>query len=136
MLRRIDDLLEAEETFSLETTLATKSYINLVRRAHAKGYLVHLLFFWLENTQLAKQRVATRVANGGHNIAEEVIERRYVAGLKNLFSLFTKEVDVWSIYDNSYNLRERIAFGGAKIPTVIKDKSKFETIKEYVRKRS
>lgn len=37
MLQRIDELLERDETFSIETTLATKSYINLVRRAQAKG---------------------------------------------------------------------------------------------------
>lgn len=37
MLKRIDELLEAEETFSIETTLATRSYINLVRKAQAKG---------------------------------------------------------------------------------------------------
>lgn len=136
MLKRIDELLEAEESFSIETTLATKSYVNLVRRAHAKGYLVHLLFFWLENVNLAKQRVAARVESGGHNIPQEVIERRYAAGLRNLFLFFMQEVDVWVMYDNSYNHRERIAFGGNRIPTKINDKVKFEKIKEYVRERS
>lgn len=136
MLKRIDELLEAEESFSIETTLATKSYVNLVRRAHAKGYLVHLLFFWLENVNLAKQRVAARVESGGHNIPQEVIERRYVAGLRNLFLFFMQEVDVWVMYDNSYNHRERIAFGGSRIPTKINDTVKFEKIKEYVRERS
>ena len=45
MLQRIEDLLAKDETFSIETTLATKSYINLVRRAQAKGYQVNILFF-------------------------------------------------------------------------------------------
>ena len=99
MLKRIEELLEKEETFSIETTLATKSYINLVRRAQAKGYTVSVLFFWLRTPDLAIQRVAERVQNGGHNIEEDVIKRRYVAGISNLFGLYMQEVDYWDIYD-------------------------------------
>lgn len=66
--------------------------------------------------------VADRVASGGHNIPLSVIERRYQAGLRNLFQIFMDEVDVWVIYDNSNNKGERVAFGGKAIPTKIKDK--------------
>lgn len=102
MLKRIEELLNAEESFSIETTLATKSYVNLVKRAHEKGYVVHVLFFWLDSIELAKMRVADRVANGGHNIPTDVIERRYYLGIRNLFRLFMNEVDVWVLYDRSY----------------------------------
>ena len=91
MLKRIDELLEKGETFSIETTLATKSYINLVRRAQINGYVVTLLFFWLNSPELAKLRVLERVANGGHNIPQDVISRRYGAGICNLFNLFMKD---------------------------------------------
>lgn len=131
MLKRIDELLNAGESFSIETTLATKSYINLVRRAQREGYMVHVLFFWLNSVELAKRRVADRVASGGHNIPLSVIERRYQAGLRNLFQIFMDEVDVWLIYDNSNNKGERVAFGGKAIPTKIKDKLKFNKIKSY-----
>ena len=93
MLQRIDDLLGKDITFAIETTLATKSYINLVRRAQAKGYRVSIVFFWLRTPELAIQRVAERVKHGGHNIPEDTIKRRYVAGISNLFQLFMKEVD-------------------------------------------
>ena len=128
MLKRIDELLNAEESFSIETTLATRSYLNLVRKAQQRGYIVHLLFFWLNNVRLAKQRVASRVANGGHNIPPEVIKRRYKAGLKNLFDIFMPAVDIWVLIDNSNNQGERIAFGGKRFPTQIKDKVKFNQI--------
>ncbi len=131
MLKRIDDLLKAGESFSIETTLSAKSHIHLVRRAHEKGYLVHLLFFWLDSVELAKQRVAARVATGGHDVPATVIERRYVAGIKNLFGRFMKEVDVWVLYDNSQNKGERIAFGGKNIPTKVRDKVKFTNIRNY-----
>lgn len=75
--------------------------------------------------------VADRVASGGHNIPLSVIERRYQAGLRNLFQIFMDEVDVWVIYDNSNNKGERVAFGGKSIPTKIKDKLKFNKIKSY-----
>ena len=133
MLRRIEELLSANESFSIETTLATKSYINLVRRAQDKGYIVHLLFFWLNSVELAKERVADRVASGGHDIPSEVIERRYKVGLKNLFSLFMKEVDSWILIDNSSNKCERIALGGKKSSAKVKDRVKFEIIKNYDR---
>ena len=58
MLQRIDDLLGKDITFAIETTLATKPYINLVRRAQAKGYRVSIVFFWLRTPELAIQRVA------------------------------------------------------------------------------
>ena len=135
MLERIDCLLKRGESFSIETTLATRSYINLVRRAHAEGYQVHLIYFWLKSPELAMQRVAERVAHGGHNIPQDVIVRRYSAGISNLFNLFMNEVDSWMIYDNSDNDREEIAVG-AKEKIDIINSVKFEIIKSYVRKRT
>ena len=133
MLERIDCLINRGESFSIETTLSTRSYINLVRRAHAEGYQVHLIYFWLKSPELAMQRVAERVAHGGHNIPQDVIVRRYTAGISNLFNLFMNEVDSWMIYDNSDNNREEIAVGAKEIIDII-NSVKFEIIKSYVRK--
>lgn len=133
MLQRIETLLERGETFSIETTLATKSYINLVRRSQSKGYSVKVLFFWLNSPELAIQRVAERVAKGGHNIPEPVIRRRYTAGISNLFHLFMKEVDYWDIYDNSEYPRKQIACGGRNAETVICEESLFNQIQNHVK---
>lgn len=133
MLKRIDELLEKDETFSIETTLATKSYINLVRKAQAKGYNVKVLFFWLNSPELAVMRVAERVANGGHNIPEEIIRRRYVAGISNLFNLFAKEVDSWVIFDNSENPRKQIASGGKNAETMIDEEMLYTMMLSYVK---
>ena len=133
MLKRIEELLEKEETFAIETTLATKSYINLVRRAQAKGYSVKVLFFWLNSPELALQRVAERVAKGGHNIPELVIRRRYVAGIRNFFRLFMSEVDYWDIYDNSRYPAIQVASGGKDEETIVKVDSVFIKMKSYVK---
>ncbi|MBQ6200948.1 MAG: zeta toxin family protein [Prevotella sp.] len=133
MLQRIEDLLVKDESFSIETTLATKSYINLVRRAQVKGYTVRLLFFWLNSPELALQRIAERVAKGGHNIPEPIVRRRYVAGICNLFRLFMSEVDSWEIYDNSEYPAVQIARGGKDDETSIIVESTYKTIAEYVK---
>lgn len=101
MLRRIDDLMEMETSFSFETTLAAKSYHQLIHRAKEKGFKIVLLFFWLRSIELAKARVATRVKEGGHNIPPDVIERRYKSGITNLFHIYLPLVDEWIVYDNT-----------------------------------
>lgn len=76
MLARINELLSVNENFAFETTLATRSYKNKIIKAKEKGYRVTLLFFWLQNIELAKERVKTRVSEGGHNIEPDIIARR------------------------------------------------------------
>ena len=73
MISRINDLLKEGMSFAFETTLASKSYKNKIELAKSKGYSVTLLFFWLQTIELAKNRVATRVLEGGHNIPNNVI---------------------------------------------------------------
>jgi len=109
MLNRINDLLDAGESFAFETTLATKSYKSKIEEAKDKGYSVSLLFFWLQNAELAKERVKTRVSEGGHNIEPEVIERRYGRGIKNLFDIYLPIVDGAMIFDNSAGNHELLA---------------------------
>ena len=105
MLDRIETLLSQQVSFAIETTLSTRSYKKLVERAKSLGYEVQLLFFWLESPEMACQRVAKRVSEGGHNIPVEVIYRRYGLGLENLFDIFIPIVDYWAIYDNNFETK-------------------------------
>ncbi len=111
MLDRIKFLLDKGETFAFETTLSTRSYTNLVHSAQARGYEVILLFLVLESVDLAMHRVDSRVSEGGHNIPKDVIQRRFHAGLKNLFELYLSIVDRWILVDNSKTPFEYIAQG-------------------------
>ena len=109
MLARMDELLQKGETFAFETTLATKSYKQKIEWAQANGYEVTLLFFWLDSPNMAKKRVAQRVAEGGHSIPSETIERRYYNGIANLFAIYIDMVDICYIFDNSEGERTPIA---------------------------
>ncbi|MGY6521849.1 MAG: zeta toxin family protein [Mongoliitalea sp.] len=116
MLKRINKLLEAGENFAFETTLSTRSYVNFVEKAKSFNYHVTCLFFYLDSPELAISRVKTRVNEGGHNIPEDVIKRRYKSGIENFFSLFMNKVDNWLFVNNSGDSYEIIAEGsGIKV---------------------
>lgn len=111
MIERMIQLLKDGETFALETTLSTRSYVKLVQQAQRNGYYVTLIFFSLASPEQAVRRVAQRVTQGGHNIPTDVIYRRYARGLKNLFQLYIQTVDYWVMYDNSDSPTKKIAYG-------------------------
>ena len=129
MLARMDELLQKGETFAFETTLATKSYKQKIEWAQANGYEVTLLFFWLDSPNMAKKRVAQRVAEGGHSIPSETIERRYHNGITNLFAIYIDMVDICYIFDNSEGRKELIAQKERHKDIVIYNNDKFSLMK-------
>ena len=134
MLARMDELLQKGETFAFETTLATKSYKQKIEWAQANGYEVTLLFFWLCNVAMAKERVAQRVAEGGHSIPSETIERRYHSGITNLFAIYIDIVDICYIFDNSEGRKELIAQKKNNKDIVIYNNDKFNLMKNSYEK--
>jgi len=109
MLERINDLMNSKENFAFETTLATKSYKSKIFLAREKGYTITLLFFWLQDVNLAIERVKTLVLEGGHNIETDVVSRRYINGIKNLFEIYLPIADEIMIFDNSEGRHDLIA---------------------------
>ncbi len=131
MLERINDLLNSQENFAFETTLATKSYRSKIFLAREKGYNVTLLFFWLRNADLAIERVRTRVIEGGHHIETEVIRRRYKNGIKNLFEIYLPIADEIMIFDNSEGKHDLIAEKTIESEIEVLNKIKFNQLKSY-----
>jgi predicted ABC-type ATPase len=135
MLRRIENLMNRNSDFAIETTLATKTYKNTILKAQEKGYHVTLLFFWLQTVELAKSRVQKRVAEGGHNIEQAVIERRYVSGIRNLFEIYLPIADDVLIFDNSEGKHELIAKMINQSGITIINDVKFRLLKQYDNKK-
>jgi len=100
MLETIADYARRGESFSFETTLSGLTYAQMIPTWRSSGYLVKLIFLSLPNVEIAIERVATRVIQGGHNIPEEVIRRRFAHGIAN-FERYKLLVDGWQLYDNS-----------------------------------
>lgn len=101
MLEELDRHFAARESFAFETTLAGRGYLRLIGRWQEAGYEVKLIFLQLANAEEAIARVAQRVKQGGHNILESVIRRRFAAGRDNFEKLYSARVDAWAVYENS-----------------------------------
>lgn len=89
------------ESFAFETTLSGLGYLRQIRKWREQGYRVSLYFLSLANAETAVARVASRVRQGGHDIAETVIHRRFASGLENFHRRYKNAVDDWALYDNS-----------------------------------
>jgi predicted ABC-type ATPase len=100
MLEEIADCVRKGESFAFETTLSGLSYLARIRQWREQGYHVSLFFLCLPDAETAIARVAERVKQGGHDIPEDVIRRRFAAGLRNLERAYKPAVDAWAKYDS------------------------------------
>ncbi|MBP3356280.1 MAG: zeta toxin family protein [Rikenellaceae bacterium] len=133
MLKRIDELIESGEDFAFETTLATRIYARLIKKARAHGYVVNILYFWLSSADLAVSRVETRVEEGGHDIPEPVVRRRYEAGIRNFFRIYRPLCDYWLIIDNTGPGRRIIADGCRRETKSVADTLVYGKLEKYER---
>ncbi|ATG89827.1 zeta toxin family protein [Methylomonas koyamae] len=101
MLSEIASCTEKGESFGFETTLSGLGYLRQIQAWRERGYHVALFFLSLPTPELAIVRVAARVKQGGHNIAEDVIRRRFAAGVRHFQQHYRYAVDAWALYDNS-----------------------------------
>ena len=131
MLGRIEQLLCENSDFAFETTLASKIHKNTILKAQGAGYNVTLLFFWLQTVELAEKRVQKRVSEGGHNIDSEVIARRYLSGIQNLFDIYLPIANEVLIFDNSEGKHEFIAKKINQSNISILNNVKFNLLKQY-----
>ena len=101
MLQEITACVKRRESFAFETTLAGQAYLRHIEDWRQLGYHISLFFLSLPTAEMALARVAERVRQGGHDIPESVIRRRFVAGRKNFENHYRAAVDAWAVYDNS-----------------------------------
>jgi predicted ABC-type ATPase len=101
MLERITELADRGESFAFETTLAGRAYSRRIPAWQARGYDVTLYYLSLSSPETALQRVARRVSEGGHDVPEEVIRRRFLAGRRHFDEIYGPLFDRWILYDNS-----------------------------------
>lgn len=108
MLQKIDDCIKAKRNFAFETTLSGLTYLKIIEYAKQEGFTITMFFVYLNNVEIAIDRVALRVSKGGHNIPTETIKRRFDKGLINV-SKYLKIVDNWYLMDNSLSDYTEIA---------------------------
>lgn len=111
MLEEIHEHVQRKESFAFETTLSGRSYAQMIPEWRTGGFMVKLFFLRLASAELAIARVQQRVREGGHNVPEATIRRRFSAGLKNLEAVYKPIVNEWALYDNSSGVPQLIEEG-------------------------
>ena len=101
MLQEIMECVARGESFAFETTLSGLGYRQHIDRWRSLGYYVSLYFLALPSAEAAISRVAERVRQGGHDIPEPVIRRRFAAGFQKFNEHYKARVDAWALYDNA-----------------------------------
>jgi len=130
MLDQIHSLAKRGVDFGFETTLSGKTYVKLLQGMKKSGYLVHIFFLWIPNVELAIERIRLRVRNGGHHIPDEVVRRRFGRSLPNFFRTYQPLADSWTIFDNSVDIPQMIAFSESG-KTEILDSDLFSILLRY-----
>jgi predicted ABC-type ATPase len=130
MLARLRELARQRRSFAFETTLASRTFAPWLADLIQTGYQFHLIFLWLPNADLAVARVAARVREGGHNVPEDTIRRRYDAGLRNFFGLYQPMATTWEFWDHSDEPgRTPIASGTGSVTFNVSDEAIWAQIK-------
>ena len=106
-IAEIKRLVEARESFAVETTLAPRAFEKRIVQRRAAGYEVTLFFVYLADAEQSVRRVRKRFLHGGHDVPEEIVRRRYDEGLRNFFQKYRWSVDEWQFLDNS-DVRTRL----------------------------
>lgn len=133
MLKRIHSLAADQSDFAFETTLASRSFKQMIVKLKQKSnYSSHLVFLWLQSPELALARVKNRVEMGGHRVSEGIIRRRYKSGLWNFFNLYLPIMDNWYFYDNSSKDKPMlIAEGNGMEIRIVKQPEIWVKLKEH-----
>jgi predicted ABC-type ATPase len=133
MLARLKALARMRRDFAFETTLASRTFAPWLESLRASGYRVHLTFLALPSPELALARVAERVREGGHDVPQATVRRRFVSGLRNLFTLYQVVADSWQVFDNSQITGPRlIASGRGTSQEEIVDQEAWSHIREVL----
>jgi predicted ABC-type ATPase len=101
MLQEIQRRIRGGESFAFETTLSGRHYARVIPDWREEGYYVKLIFLSLPTPELAAARVSCRVAQGGHQVPEDVVRRRFDAGLRNFETIYRDLINSWVLYDHS-----------------------------------
>ena len=119
LLSQMDDYVRERLDFAVETTLSGRTLAKRVRGMKACGYRVTLFFLWVPAAEFSMERVARRVAAGGHDIPAETLRRRYDATVENFFRLYRPLADRWTLYDNATTSLDPVAKGRGESETTI-----------------
>lgn len=121
-LRRIGEFVSSGVSFALETTLSGSTYVNMIKRARALGYVVTLAYVYVDSPDVCIERIRARVENGGHFIPDEDVRRRYGRSKANFVNVYAPLADFWILYYNGGSDIVMVAHGNGEMTVISKER--------------
>ena len=122
LIEKMRTLVRDGQSFAFETTCSGKSYVRMLKQCRDDGWRISLIYLWVPSPEYSIARVARRVSQGGHHIPDDVIRRRYLAGLWNMRHLYLPLAHNAFVYDNRDRALRLIARQAADSPLVVLDR--------------
>jgi predicted ABC-type ATPase len=101
VLAELNRLAKSHTDFAFESTLSGRTYLGLLRRWKTAGYRVEIVFLFVPSVDIALQRIAVRVRQGGHNVPRRDAIRRFDRSWNNFRTRYRPLADRWAVYDNA-----------------------------------
>lgn len=131
--KRLNDFFAKEISFAVESTLSGNNVLRIISQAKSKNYKIVLIYSFLENCTVCIERVKKRVNNGGHNVPNDDIIRRYYKSIVNFWDKYRNLVDEWSLFYNGLEYTPLIVAYGDKNNHVIINKDLQNKFNENLR---
>ena len=129
--KRLNEYFQNNKSFAVESTLSGNNIVRIIEKAKQKNYKIILIYSFLQNCAVCIERVKRRVENGGHNVPEEDIIRRYYKSIVRFWDEYRFMVDEWTMFYNGYEYAPTIVSFGKKddFSTINKEmQNKFNSI--------
>ncbi len=110
-LKKFIESVKKGKSFIVETTLSGKYLRKLIEETKNKGFLIVIIYIFLESVELCIKRVRHRVLSGGHDIKIQDIGRRYFRGKKLFMKTYKNMADIcYLIYNGDDDFEEVAIF--------------------------
>jgi len=129
--KKLDEYFNSGISFAAESTLSGRNVIKIIERAKQKNYKIILIYIFLQSCTNCIERIKTRVKNGGHNVPDEDVIRRYYKSIIKFWSEYKNRADEWTLFYNGFDYTPVIVSFGEKDNFSIINKElyyKFENI--------
>jgi predicted ABC-type ATPase len=109
--RKVSALIEQEKEMLIETTLSGRGFRRIMKQLRQTGYAITIIFIFLETPDICIVRVKERVRNGGHDVPQSDIIRRFHRSKENFWHIYKDEADFWYLFYNSGEYFQEVAVG-------------------------
>ena len=127
VIEEIEARVTRQDDFGFETTLSGRTYLGKIRFIRSLGYNIHMFYLWIPSPEMALARVRDRVENGGHDVPEPDVRRRYIRTLRNLFTLYRPYLNTLHFFDNS-TIEPRLVFHDDEGQTTVLDRLLYDKL--------